>query len=49
MGTAKSHVMAGAKAPDFSTLDDTGKTVSLAGLKGKWVVLFFYPKDDTPG
>jgi len=30
-------------------LDDTGKTVSLHDLKGQRVVLYFYPKDDTPG
>ena len=39
---------AGDKAPDFDLPTDTGR-VSLAGLKGRWVVLFFYPKDDTPG
>ena len=42
-------VKAGAKAPRFSALDESGKRVSLASLEGKWVVLFFYPKDDTPG
>jgi len=40
---------AGDKAPQFSASDDSGKRVSLADHKGKWVVLFFYPKDDTPG
>jgi len=38
----------GDKAPDFDLPTDTGR-VSLAALKGRWVVLFFYPKDDTPG
>lgn len=38
----------GDRAPDFDLPTDTGH-VSLAGLKGRWVVLFFYPKDDTPG
>ena len=38
----------GDRAPDFDLPTDTGR-VSLAGLKGRWVVLFFYPKDDTPG
>lgn len=38
----------GDKAPDFDLPTDTGR-VSLAALKGKTVVLFFYPKDDTPG
>jgi thioredoxin-dependent peroxiredoxin len=39
----------GAKAPDFTLPTDGGGTVSLAKLKGKRVVLYFYPKDDTPG
>jgi thioredoxin-dependent peroxiredoxin len=36
-------------APDFSVQNEKGETVSLSGLRGKWVVLYFYPKDDTPG
>ena len=36
-------------APDFSLSDAEGKTHSLADDKGKWLVLYFYPKDDTPG
>jgi len=39
----------GDKPPDFSLPDQDGKTVSLKSLKGKQVVLYFYPKDDTPG
>ena len=39
----------GQKAPDFSVKDDSGKTVRLSDFKGKKVVLYFYPKDDTPG
>ena len=39
----------GQKAPDFTLADATGKDVSLASLRGKPVVLYFYPKDDTPG
>ena len=39
----------GKKAPDFTVLDDTGKEVSLSDFKGHIVVLYFYPKDDTPG
>ncbi len=39
----------GALAPTFTLLDDTGTTVDLAALRGKTVVLYFYPKDDTPG
>lgn len=36
-------------APNFTTVDDEGKTVSLSDFEGKTVVLYFYPKDDTPG
>lgn len=36
-------------APDFSLTDEEGKTHQLADYKGKWLVLYFYPKDDTPG
>jgi peroxiredoxin Q/BCP len=39
----------GDKAPDFAVPDATGKTVRLKDLRGKKVVLYFYPKDDTPG
>lgn len=39
----------GDKAPDFSGKDQNGETVSLANLNGKRVILFFYPKDMTPG
>ncbi|HEY3128475.1 MAG TPA: thioredoxin-dependent thiol peroxidase [Acidobacteriota bacterium] len=39
----------GDKAPDFTLQDDTGKKVSLKSLRGKRVILYFYPKDDTPG
>jgi peroxiredoxin Q/BCP len=39
----------GKKAPDFSLPDSNGKIVKLADFKGKKVVLYFYPKDDTPG
>jgi thioredoxin-dependent peroxiredoxin len=40
---------AGDKAPPFKLPRDGGDTISLASLKGKIVVLYFYPKDDTPG
>jgi peroxiredoxin Q/BCP len=40
---------AGDKAPDFTAKDQNGKTISLADFKGKTVILYFYPKDDTPG
>ena len=39
----------GQKAPDFCLLDDSGNRVCLSDFKGKWVVLYFYPKDNTPG
>ena len=39
----------GDKAPDFAVTDQSGKTVRLKDLRGKKVVLYFYPKDDTPG
>lgn len=37
------------KAPDFTTVDENGKEVSLKDFRGKTVVLFFYPKAHTPG
>lgn len=37
------------QAPDFSLKDEKGTLHTLADYKGKWVVLYFYPKDDTPG
>lgn len=40
---------AGAPAPDFELPDQHGKPRKLAEWRGKWVVLYFYPKDDTPG
>ena len=40
---------AGDKAPDFTAKDQNGKEISLADFKGKNVILYFYPKDDTPG
>ncbi len=39
----------GDKAPDFSMPASNGKTVKLSDYKGKMLVLYFYPKDDTPG
>lgn len=39
----------GQTAPDFSLSDQDGKVHSLSDYKGKWVLLYFYPKDDTPG
>jgi thioredoxin-dependent peroxiredoxin len=39
----------GQEAPDFELSSDAGETVKLSELRGKPVVLYFYPKDDTPG
>ena len=39
----------GDKAPDFSLPSGAGQTITLKSLRGKHVVLYFYPKDDTPG
>jgi len=47
--TLELKLKAGDLAPDFSAVTDRGKTISLADFKGKNVVLYFYPKDDTPG
>lgn len=43
------HLTVGDKAPDFSGKDQDGNTVSLSDYKGKKLVVYFYPKDDTPG
>jgi len=42
-------VKAGDVAPDFRLKDQDGNDVSLKNFAGKWVVLYFYPKDNTPG
>jgi peroxiredoxin Q/BCP len=42
-------LQAGDKAPAFKARNENGETVSLADYKGKKLVLYFYPKDDTPG
>jgi thioredoxin-dependent peroxiredoxin len=39
----------GDPAPDFDTITDTGEQVKLSDFRGKRVILYFYPKDDTPG
>jgi len=44
-----SHRAEGSAAPEFSLLDQSGKTHSLNDFKGRWLVLYFYPRDDTPG
>ena len=42
-------LQAGTKAPDFTLLDKDGQTVRLSDFAGKKVVLYFYPRDNTPG
>lgn len=42
------HLLEGNKAPAFKGKDQNGKPVSLADFKGKKVILYFYPEDDTP-
>ena len=44
-----SKIEEGGRAPDFALPEAAGKTVSLSEFQGKDVVLFFYPKDGTPG
>jgi peroxiredoxin Q/BCP len=39
----------GSQAPDFELMSDTGETVKLSQFRGRPVVLYFYPRDDTPG
>lgn len=49
MSNVKSAVPQAGKAPEFTALDDQGEQISLSDFKGRPVVLFFYPKDDTSG
>ena len=44
-----SQIKEGTKAPAFTLPDQDSESVSLSDFKGSWVVLYFYPKDDTPG
>lgn len=46
---AQRELRAGDYAPDFTLDDDSGKSIVLSELRGKNVVVYFYPKDDTPG
>ena len=41
--------LAGQLAPDFTAPTDSADALSLSSLRGRFVVLYFYPKDDTPG
>lgn len=47
--TALTKLKAGDKAPDFTTIDDEGNKIALKDFRGKKIVLYFYPKDNTPG
>lgn len=47
--TKKAPVGVGKKAPEFSAQDETGRVWSLRALKGRTIVLYFYPKDNTSG
>jgi len=49
MGTGKKAPSSGTPAPDFTLNSQDGKRLSLRDLRGKWVVLYFYPKDFTSG
>ncbi|MDI9394245.1 MAG: peroxiredoxin [Euryarchaeota archaeon] len=46
---AKTSLESGQVAPDFCLPDQEGNITCLENLKGKWIVLYFYPKDNTPG
>lgn len=43
------YLSVGEKAPDFNLLDQNNQTISLESFRGQHVLLYFYPKDDTPG
>jgi peroxiredoxin Q/BCP len=43
------YLSVGSVAPDFSLADDTGRLRTLSEFKGSYIVVYFYPKDDTPG
>lgn len=43
------NVKEGAKAPDFAGVDQNGKSIALKDFKGHKIILYFYPKDNTPG
>ena len=47
--SSATNLVVGTTAPSFELADQTGKTHKLKDYLGKWVVLYFYPKDDTPG
>jgi peroxiredoxin Q/BCP len=45
----KTSMKVGQSAPDFCLFDQDGKRICLEDFRGKWVVLYFYPRDNTPG
>ncbi|MEE9328010.1 MAG: peroxiredoxin [Cocleimonas sp.] len=47
--SAEGSLIVGAQAPDFTLTDQKGQSQTLSKMKGKWIVLYFYPKDETPG
>ncbi len=49
MATLAYMLIEGREAPDFTLPDQNGNAVSLHGLRGSWVVVYFYPRADTPG
>lgn len=49
IGVANEQIAVGAPAPEFELLDQTGQLHSLEDYRDRWVVLYFYPKDETPG
>ncbi len=49
MAPTRKELSAGDRAPDFELPSSSGKPVRLSSLRGRQVVLYFYPKDDTPG
>jgi peroxiredoxin Q/BCP len=48
-GAGAAELAPGLSAPGFRLLDQNGRTHDLAEYRGRWLVLYFYPKDDTPG
>ena len=46
---SKTDLSVGSKAPNFRLADQDGREVALSDFAGRWVVLYFYPRDDTPG
>lgn len=49
ISTSMADLAPGTKAPEFSAKNQDGKEIKSSDLKGKYVILYFYPKDDTPG